>query len=86
MGIFGPFYLKERRNTLKCYGVLFTSLVSPAINMEMTTEHGNRIIHTCFKIFYWKKRPCKVHQMSESKHLRGSRKRISQNSGRIEPQ
>ena len=34
--MFGPFYLKERRKTLKCYGVLFTSLVSQTINMKMT--------------------------------------------------
>ena len=34
--MFGPFHIKERRNTLKCYGVLFTCLVSRAIHIEMT--------------------------------------------------
>ena len=34
--MFGPFHIKERRTTLKCYGVLFTCLVSRAVHIEMT--------------------------------------------------
>ena len=33
--IFGPFLIKERRNTLKRYGVLFTCLASRAIHIEI---------------------------------------------------
>ena len=33
--IFGPFYIKEHRNTLKCYGLLFTYLVSCAVYIEI---------------------------------------------------
>ena len=33
--IFGPFLIKERRNTLKRYGALFTCLASCAIHIEM---------------------------------------------------
>ena len=33
--MFGPFHIKERRNTLNCYGVLFTCLVSRAVHIEM---------------------------------------------------
>ena len=33
--IFGPFLIKERRNTLKRYGALFTCLASRAIHIEM---------------------------------------------------
>ena len=32
----GPFEIKERRNTLKRYGALFTCLASRAIHIEMT--------------------------------------------------
>ena len=34
--MFGPFEIKERRNTLKQYGALFTCLASRAIHIEMT--------------------------------------------------
>ena len=34
--MFGPFHIKECRNTLKRYGELFTCLVSRAIHIEMT--------------------------------------------------
>ena len=34
--MFGPFEIKERRNTLKQYGALFTCLASSAIHIEMT--------------------------------------------------
>ena len=33
--IFGPFFIKERRNTLKRYEALFTCLASHAIHIEM---------------------------------------------------
>ena len=33
--IFGPFLIKERRNTLNRYGALFTCLASRAIHIEM---------------------------------------------------
>ena len=32
----GPFEIKERRNTLKSYGALFTCLASRVIHIEMT--------------------------------------------------
>ena len=35
LDIFGPFLIKERRNTLKRYGALFTFLASRAIHIEM---------------------------------------------------
>lgn len=39
---FGPFYIKDRRSELKCWGVLFTCLASRAIHIEtsnsMTTD------------------------------------------------
>ena len=35
MDIFGPFLIKESRNTLKQYGALFTCLASRAIHIEM---------------------------------------------------
>ena len=34
--MFGPFEIKERKNNLKQYGVLFTCLASHAIHNEMT--------------------------------------------------
>ena len=34
--MFGPFHIKERRNTLKRYGVLFTCLVNRLVHIEMT--------------------------------------------------
>ena len=34
--MFGPFHNKECQNTLKCYGVLFTCLLSCAVHIEMT--------------------------------------------------
>ena len=34
--MFGPVQIKERRNTLKRYGALFTGLASRAIHIEMT--------------------------------------------------
>ena len=34
--MFGPFEIKERRNTLKRYGALFTCLASRAIHIEVT--------------------------------------------------
>ena len=34
--MFGPFYIKQRQNTLKLYGVLFTCLVSRAVHIETT--------------------------------------------------
>ena len=33
--MFGPFHNKECQNTLKCYGVLFTCLLSCAVHIEM---------------------------------------------------
>ena len=33
--IFGPFLIKESRNTLKRYGAVFTCLASRAIHIEM---------------------------------------------------
>ena len=33
--IFGPFLIKERRNTLQQYGALFTYLASGAIHIKM---------------------------------------------------
>ena len=36
MDMFDPFEIKERRNTLKRYGTLFTCLASHAIHIEMT--------------------------------------------------
>ena len=42
MDVFGPFYIKERRNELKRWGMLFTCLASHAIHLEtlnaMTTD------------------------------------------------
>ena len=35
VNIFGPFLIKERSNTLKRYGALFTCLASHAIHIEM---------------------------------------------------
>ena len=34
--MFGPFYIKERQNTLKHYGALFTCLASCAVPIKMT--------------------------------------------------
>ena len=36
MDIFGPFEIKESRNTFKRYGSLFTCLASRAIHIKMT--------------------------------------------------
>lgn len=35
---FRPILVKERRQTLKCYGVLFTCLVSRAVHMELAED------------------------------------------------
>ena len=34
MDVFGPFYIKESRKTLKRYGLLFTCLASGAVHLE----------------------------------------------------
>ena len=34
MDVFGPFYIKESRKTLKRYGLLFTCLASRAVHLE----------------------------------------------------
>ena len=42
---FGPFLIKERRNTLKQYGALFTCLANLAIHIEMINKYGHRLFY-----------------------------------------
>ena len=38
MDCFGPFFIKERRKELKCYGLLFTCMTSRAVHIEMLDD------------------------------------------------
>ena len=49
--MFGPFHIKEHRNTLKCYGVLFTCLVSRAVHIEMTKSMETDSVRLALKRF-----------------------------------
>ena len=49
--MFGPFEIKERRNTLKRYGALFTCLASRAIHIEMTKSMDTDSFTLAFQRF-----------------------------------
>ena len=38
MDCFGPFFIKEKRKELKCYGLLFTCMASRAVHIEMLDD------------------------------------------------
>lgn len=48
---FGPFIIKERRSDVKCYGVLFTCMVSRSVHLETANSlDGSSFINalSCF--------------------------------------
>ena len=57
VGIFGPFYVKQGRSEVKCYGCLYTCLTTRAIHLEVLCSLETNISLNGF--FRWPKREVK---------------------------
>ena len=75
--IFGPFLIKERRNTLKRYGALFTCLASRAIHIEIIKHMDTDSFILALRRFIGRRGNIKTIRCDKGKQFCGSRERES---------
>ena len=69
---FGPFYIKERRQELKRYGVLFTSMSSRAIHLETAVSLTMDSFLNAYRCFFGRRGPVRQLRLDQGTNFVGA--------------